>query len=386
MRFEFTPQQQAFRQEVRQFFADFGAVPGAGGMSRGEDPERARELENQLSRRGWMTMGWPKEYGGRGADQILQMIFREEAATVGAPGGTMGTSVIGPAIMVHGTEEQKKRFLPAITSNSIRWCQGYSEPGSGSDLASLQTRAVRDGDDYVINGQKIWTSGAWASDWIHILVRTDPDAPKHRGISYFLMDMKTPGISVRRITHLTGEAELCETFYDNVRVPASQMLGPENRGWYVATTALDFERSGIDRLVTAQRTLNEIVDFAKGEKRWHAADRPTGGASHRRHADRHQRRPVVSYRVAWMQARGLIPNYESSMSKMYGSEMNQYVANLGTYVLGLKGQLYRGSKYAPNNASVAFAYLHAVQATILAGTSQIQRNIIATRGLGLPRG
>src|SRR5262249_3758830 len=151
-----------------------------------------------------------------------------------------------------------------IARNEVRWCQGFSEPGSGSDLASLQTRAVRDGDDYVINGQKIWTSGAWQSDWIHLLTRTDPDAPKHRGISYFLVDMQTPGITVQRLTHLTGEAELCQTFFDNVRVPAEQMLGPENRGWYVATTALDFERSGIDRVAAGQRTFNDLLAFARG--------------------------------------------------------------------------------------------------------------------------
>ena len=388
MDFKLTTEQDAFRQEVRTFFAEEGPMPGGGGFDLGDDPERVRAIEKKILARGWATMAWPKEYGGMGADAIMQLIFREEAATVGAPTGGQGPSVIAPAIMVHGSEEQKRHFLPLIARGEVAWCQGFSEPGSGSDLASLQTRAVKDGDDYVINGQKIWTSGAYRSDWIHMLARTDPDAPKHRGISYFLLDMKTPGISVRRLTHLTGRADLCETFFENVRVPASQMLGPENRGWYVAATTLDFERSGIDRVVSGQRILDDIVAFAREEKK---NGRPIISIPtvRNRIADLQIALDVgrlLSYRVAWMQAKGQIPNYEASMSKVYGSGLNQQIANHGTYILGLYGQLYECEKWAPRAGRVAFAYLHAVQATILAGTSEIQRNIIATRGLGLPRG
>jgi alkylation response protein AidB-like acyl-CoA dehydrogenase len=387
MQFDFTPEQEAFRQELRQFFRDEGPMPGAGGFDSGDDLDRVRAIEQKMSRRGWLTMAWPKEYGGQGADPIQQLIFREEVAIAGAPSGGQGATVIAPAIMLHGSEEQKRRFLPPIARGEIAWCQGFSEPGSGSDLASLQTRAVRDGDDYVINGQKIWTTGAYKADWIHLLARTDPDAPKHRGISYFLFDMKTPGVSVRRITHLTGRAELCETFYDNVRVPANQMLGPENRGWYVATTTLDFERSGIDRVASGQRILDDIVAFAREATR---DGRPISAIPSVRYhiADLQIALDVgrwIAYRVAWMQARGLVPNYEASMSKVYGSQLNQHIANAGTQILGLYSQLNEGDCWAPQNGRIAFAYLHAVQATILAGTSEIQRNIIATRGLGLPR-
>ena len=387
MDFTFSSEQQAFRQEVRDFFAAQGPMPGTGGFDYGDDPERVQAIEAQMYARGWLTMAWPVEYGGQAADPIKQLIFREEVAIAGAPGGGQGPTVIAPAIMLHGTEEQKRHFLPLIARGAIQWCQGFSEPGSGSDLASLQTRAVRDGDDYVLNGQKIWTTGAWRADWIHVLARTDPDAPKHRGISYFLADMKTPGISVRRLTHLTGRAELCETFFDNVRIPASQMLGPENRGWYVATTTLDFERSGIDRVASGQRILDAIVAFARETARdgRRVIDLPV---VRNRIADLQIALQVgrwMAYRVAWMQSRGLVPNYEASMSKAFGSELNQRIANGGTYILGLHGQLGEGSKHAPQQGRVAFAYLHAVQATILAGTSEIQRNIIATRGLGLPR-
>jgi len=378
--FSFTPEQQAFRREVRDFFAELGPMPGFGGFDQGEDTARARAVERQLARRGWLTMAWPKAYGGQDAGQVQQLIFREEAAIAGAPLG-QGASVIAPAIMLHGTEEQKRRFLPPIARAEIAWCQGFSEPGAGSDLASLQTRAVRDGDDYLINGQKIWTTGAFRSDWIHLLARTDPDAPKHRGISYFLFDMKTPGVSVRRLTHLTGRADLCETFFDNVRVPAGQMLGPENRGWYVALTTLDFERSGIDRVVSGQRVLDAIVEYAQEQGADDGVRAQLADLQIALHVGR-----LLCYRVAWMQARGLVPNHEASMSKVFGSELNQRIANAGTRIMGLYGQLYEGEPRAPAAGFIAFAHLHAVQATILAGTSEIQRTVIATRGLGLPRG
>ncbi len=365
-------------------------MPGAGGFDSGRDGEleRVRVIEEKMYARGWMTMAWPVEYGGQGADPIRQLIFREEVAVAGAPSGGQGATVIAPAIMLHGSEEQKRRFLPAIARGEINWCQGFSEPGAGSDLASLQTRAVRDGDDYVINGQKIWTTGAWKADWIHLLARTDPEAPKHRGISYFLFDMNTPGVSVQRLTHMTGRAELCQTFFENVRVPASQMLGPENRGWYVAATTLDFERSGIDRVASGQRILDDIRAFANEATR---DGRPliTIPNVKNRIADLQIALEVgrwLAYRVAWMQTKGMVPNYEASMSKVYGSGLNQQIANHGTYILGLYGQLGEDDSRAPRGGRIAFHYLHSVQATILAGTSEIQRNIIATRGLGLPRG
>ncbi|HZQ37007.1 MAG TPA: acyl-CoA dehydrogenase family protein [Dehalococcoidia bacterium] len=385
MDFTFTPEEESFRAEVRAFVREhwgLGDVTSGIAGESDEDFERGRVFERQLAERGWLTMAWPKEYGGQAADQVQQLIFREEAAVAGAPLG-QGATVIAPAIMLHGTEEQKRRFLPPIARAEIAWCQGFSEPGSGSDLASLQTRAVRDGDDYVINGQKIWTTGAFRSDWIHLLARTDPDAPKHRGISYFLFDMKTPGVSVRRLTHLTGRADLCETFFDNVRVPANQMLGPENRGWYVALTTLDFERSGIDRVVSGQRVLDAIVAHVRARQDG-ASDGVRALLAELQIALNVGR--LLCYRVAWMQARGLVPNHEASMSKVYGSELNQRIANAGTRIMGMYGQLYEGEPRAPAAGFIAFAHLHAVQATILAGTSEIQRNVIATRGLGLPRG
>jgi 3-oxocholest-4-en-26-oyl-CoA dehydrogenase alpha subunit len=392
MEFAFAPEDQAFRGEVREFIrTNWGIGDTVGGIGGEEEDNfpRMRAFEKKLAERGWLTMAWPQEYGGGGASHIRQMIFREECAYHGAPGsGGQGINMIGPCIMVHGSEQQKQDFLPPIANADVTWCQGFSEPGSGSDLASLQTRALRDGDDYVINGQKIWTSGAQHSDWIHVLARTDPDAPKHRGITYFLLDMKSPGISVRPIQQMHGRSGFNETFFENVRVPRQNVLGEENRGWYAAATTLDFERSGVGRFASGLRTLEQLTEFCRGAT--------IGGVALAKRSDvraklaelaiEHEVGKYLSYRVSWMQASGRIPNYEASMSKMYGSELSQRLGQAGINIMGLYGTLYEGTHWAPLEAKMQVLYLSSVSATIAAGTSEIQRNIMATRGLGLPRG
>jgi alkylation response protein AidB-like acyl-CoA dehydrogenase len=275
------------------------------------------------------------------------------------------------------------------------WCQGYSEPGSGSDLASLQTRATRDGDDFIINGQKIWTSGAMEADWVHILTRTDAEAPKHRGISYFMLKLDTPGITIRPISQLHDEGDgdghgFNETFFEDVRVPSKNMIGEENRGWYVAATALDFERSGIHRMAGAISPYYRLLENAK---------QANSGGSGRKISDHNSSRQALAetrieievarylgYRVTWMQASNLVPNQESSMSKMFGSELQQRTARRGISMLGLYGGLRPTDSHAPLNGEFCQYYMTTVSLTIAAGTSEIQRNIIATRGLGLPRG
>jgi alkylation response protein AidB-like acyl-CoA dehydrogenase len=390
--FAFTQEDLAFRDEVRQFIKENWADGDTVGGIAAEDEEafpRMRAFEHKLAERGWLTMAWPKEYGGQGASHIRQMIFREECAYHGAPGsGGQGVNMIGPCIMVHGNEQQKREFLPPIANAEVMWCQGFSEPGSGSDLASLQTRAVRDGDDYVLNGQKIWTSGAQHSDWIHVLARTDPDAPKHRGITYFLVDMKTPGISIRPIQQMHGRSGFNETFFENVRVPRDQVLGEENRGWYAAATTLDFERSGVGRIAGGMRTLEMLTDFCKEATLGGTPliKRPGVREKLAELAIEHEVGRYISYRVSWMQASGKIPNYEASMSKLYGSELTQRLGQAGVNIMGLYGTLYEGSRWAPLEAKMQVLYLSSVSATIAAGTSEVQRNIMATRGLGLPRG
>jgi 3-oxocholest-4-en-26-oyl-CoA dehydrogenase alpha subunit len=391
MDFAFSPEDQEFRTEVRSFVREhWGLGDTVGGIAAESDDDfvRGREFARGLQDRGWYTLAWPKEYGGMGASHVRQLIFNEECAYHGAPTGGGSIGFCGPAIMVHGTEEQKRRFLPPIARAEVNWCQGFSEPGSGSDLASLQTRAVADGDDFVINGQKIWTSGGHHADWIILLTRTDPDAPKHRGISCFLVDMKSPGITVQPIVQMHNRAGFNQTFFDNVRVPRSHMLGEENRGWYVAATTLDFERSGVQRFASGQRNLDELTQFCRetviGGVR--IIERP---GVREKLADLQIEHTVgrnLAYRVAWMQGAGLIPNYEASVAKMFGTELAQRLARAGVNIMGLYGMLFEGSKWATLEAKMQTLYLSSVSFTIGAGTSEIQRNIIATRGLGLPRG
>jgi alkylation response protein AidB-like acyl-CoA dehydrogenase len=392
MEYRFTPEEESFRKEVRQFVTGNWTPPPPQSHP-GDDAANAaaRNYEKKLAERGWLTMAWPKEYGGLAATHMQQLIFREESAYLGAPGsGGQGISMVGPCLMVHGTDEQKRQHLPAIANGTVDWAQGFSEPGSGSDLASLQTRAVRDGDDFVINGQKIWTSGAHHADWIHVLTRTDPDAPKHRGISYFLADMKTPGITVRPLINMLGDHEFNEVFFEDVRVPASNMLGEYNRGWYVATTLLDFERSGVNWSATGRRQVEDLAAYARenpGRVAGRLFDDPgvRQGLAELRIAV--EASCLLSYRVVWMQSRQLIPNYEASMSKAFGSELSQRVANFGIKMIGLNAQrIDAADPGAPLNGEPARSYMRTVPSTIAAGTSEIQRNIIATRGLGLPRG
>jgi alkylation response protein AidB-like acyl-CoA dehydrogenase len=300
-----------------------------------------------------------------------------------APGfGGMGVAMVGPTLMLHGTDAQRDRFLKPIARGELSWCQGFSEPGAGSDLASLQTKAVQDGDDFVINGQKIWTSGAHRADWCILLARTDSEAPKHKGISYFLMDMKSPGISIAPLTNMLGSAAFNQLFLDNVRIPRENLVGELHRGWYVATTTLDFERSGIQRIVFAETLLRDLIE--------HMHKRRCGISPAVRHrlaelSIEFDVGRLLSYRVAWMQGRGLVPNVEASIAKLYSTELQSRFAVAALATLGLDGVLARGSERATLDGRLTSYYLAAASYTVAAGTSEVQRNIIAQRGLGLPR-
>ena len=391
MEFADTAKEAAWRNEVRTFLqteytglTEDGTVEG-GLFDRGE---RMKQWRRRVADKGWVAPAWPKEYGGAGLGVKEQFILNEEFAEAGAPQvGGFGVMMFGPTLIVHGTEEQKKEHLPGILDGSTLWCQGWSEPGAGSDVASLQTRATKAGDDYVLNGQKIWTTGAQHADWKYMLARTDPDAPKHRGISYFMLDMKSPGVSVRPLTTMAGTATFNEVFFDNVRVPARNRLGEENRGWYIGTTTLDFERSSIGNAVGIRKQLEGYLRYATANPakvtfktrravRLEFADRWIEAATAK----------LLSYRVVTMQARGEIPNYESSMTKLFASELGQRIAALGMHMLGMGGQILE--RRGPNSwmgGRMGAGYLGAVSSTIAGGTSEIQRNIIAQRGLGLPR-
>ena len=347
----------------------------------------ATEWGKILAGNGWAAPNWPSEYGGAGMSTMEQFILKHEFALAEAPmvGGGGGIPMLGPTLLVHGTEEQKKRFLPPTLSGEILWAQGYSEPGAGSDLASLQCRAVKDGDEYVINGQKLWTSAGHKANWIFMLVRTDPDAPKHRGITFVMADMRTPGISVRPIISMGWQHATNETFYEDVRVPTDQVVGEVNRGWYVGMTLLDFERSSIAGAIGQQRLLEETLSIIKANSTPNRVELLRGEIADR--ATEIEVNNNLTLRIASMQARGLIPNYEASMGKAYTSELSQRLARTGTKVFGLYGGLWAGDEpLSPMRARHTQTYVSAVVGTIAGGSSEIQRNIIATRGLGLPRG
>ena len=350
--------------------------------------DAAREWADALAERGWVAPHWPTEYGGAGLTAMEQFIFNEEMAKAMAPpAGGSGVMLLGPTLLVHGTDEQKQKYLPAILSGETRWTQGYSEPGAGSDLGSLQTRATRDGDEFVVNGQKIWTSSAHHATAIFALVRTNPDAPKHRGISFLLIDdIKAPGLTVRPLIDMAWGHHVNETFFEDVRVPASNVLGEVDRGWYVGMTLLDYERSGISGAVSQRRDLEELVEAARSDERSVLGRSPSLRA---RLADRALAIEVcyqLSMRIASMQAAGLVPNYEASIGKMFSSEHGQELYRVGIRAFGLYGDLWPGEEKAPLNGKHIRGYVRSIPSTIGGGSSEIQRNIIATRGLGLPRG
>jgi alkylation response protein AidB-like acyl-CoA dehydrogenase len=387
MRFRYDPEVEAFREEVRQFIRE--QLPpeeerlqrGFEGGFRSNEEEKAYTMgfQRKLAERGWLAMAWPKEFGGGGASHMRQLVYNEEMAYAQAPVGNMGIAWVGPSLALYGTEEQKRTFIPRIAGAQDWWCTLYSEPAAGSDLAALQARAVKDGDDYVINGQKIWTSGAHLADWGWLAARTDPDAPKHKGITMFMVNMKSPGVTVRPLINMADRHGFNEVFFEDVRVPATQVVGEVNRGWYHMAVALDFERSGIQAYAGGRRTVERLVALAKARPEL-VRQRP--GMRHEL-GERVVEVNVgtfLAYRVATMQARGLVPNTEASASKLFGSEMSQRIAATGVRLLGMAGQLRDGSH------DQAAAYLQSVASTIAAGTSEIQRGIIATRGLGLPRG
>lgn len=385
MKFQLTPGEEAFRQEVRTWITEEFGPDWDGGnyVSSEEIWANGAETNKKLADRGWLAMAWPKEYGGGGATYWEQLIFNEEMAYHRIPyGSAVGIGFAGPTIMIYGTPEQKERYLPGTAAGETIWCQGFSEPGSGSDLASLTTRAVRDGDNYIINGQKIWTSFAHYADYMILLARTAPDAPKHKGISYFLVDMKTPGITVRPLIDLSNGHFFNEVFFEDVAVPADQLLGEENRGWYQAATTLDFERSSVAGAAALRRSLEEFIAYLQqqGEAppalRAELADLAISNEVGR----------MLSYHVVSLQSRGVVPNHEASTGKLFQSELNQRMARIGFQGLGLFGQLLPGSPEVRLKGRFANNVMTTIPSTIAGGTSEVQRNIIATRGLGLPRG
>ena len=404
MDFSYTPSQESFRAELRTWLESnsqevFGkGSEGLGGSTASlldvRDDGRWNQMldyHRRLYQSGYVALHWPKEWGGGGADLVEQSIYQDEVLRLGLPlygANQLAIDRIGPTIMLMGTDEQKQRHLqPMLTGEQI-WCQGYSEPNAGSDLAGIQTRAVVEGDSFVVNGQKVWTSLAQRSDWQVLLVRTDPEAPKHKGISYLLVDMHTPGITVRPLVQMTGEAGFNEVFYDNVRVPKENLVGELNQGWQVSIATLMFERVSGGTRHPVERTINELVELAKqvdfqgvpAQQHPYVRQKLAAFVSDARCLR------LSRYRSLTSQLKGKVPGAESSFGKLFATELNLRVAMFADELLGPYGLLESDSLGAVESGKWTHRTLAARGLTIAAGSSEIQHNIIGERVLKLPKG
>jgi len=390
-----TEAQERFRREVREWLvAHLPAGWGTPEFRKPEDPGEkvafARRWQRTLYEGGWAGLHWPREYGGRGATPIEQLIFAEEYARVGAPPMIdigVGPGLTGPTLIHHGTDAQKARFLPRILTGDDVWCQGFSEPGAGSDLAACRTRADLDGDEFRVTGQKIWTSYARWADWCILIVRTDFTVPKHKGLTFLLVDMKSPGVTIRPLVEMTGVAWFNEVFFDDVRVPRSNMVGDLNQGWQIAITTLAHERGGSAPHARLAGELAAMIRMARGMT--------TAGAPATRDPIHRQRLArawidtevvrLVAYRQVSEMMRTGHPGPEGSYLKLLWSESDIRMKEAGIALQGPYAQIERGDARAVDAGRWQYEYLWSRAASIYAGTSEVQRNIIAQRVLGLPR-
>jgi len=395
MEFTFTGEEEEFRQEVRQWLKQ--EIPARWteldpGLWEETDETWAllREFQRKLGQKGWLAPAYPKQYGGSEMSHIRRLILSEELYYHRAPVGIeMEISVnwVGGAVLLFGSEQQKAKYLPEVARGESCFCLGYSEPNSGSDLASIQTRAVETDDSWVISGQKTWCSFAHYANYCWLGARTDPSAPKHRGISMFIIDMKTPGITVKPLINVLNCHSFNEVFLDDVRVPKDALVGERNQGWYQLAMALDYERSLIGTAAANQRLIEELIQHAR-----------EGRNSGRTNGDdpllkdelaelvvQNEVLRMMCYRIAWMYSKGLHPSYESSMSLLFSSDLLRRIANVGMRVLGHYAELGQDSKLAVDRARVMRTYLSSISIGVGGGTNEIQRNIVAMRGLGLPR-
>jgi alkylation response protein AidB-like acyl-CoA dehydrogenase len=388
-----TAEELQFRDELRAWLA--ANVPKDWNEWREKPIEISfpylRAWQRKLQEGGWAAVSWPKEYGGRSASLMQQAIFWEEMARVEAPpmANALGLGLIGPTIITFGTEAQKKRYIPKILSAEEIWCQGFSEPNAGSDLASLQTEARLEGDTYIVNGQKVWTSYGWVGDWCEVVVRTDPNVPKHKGLTVLLVDMKAPGVDVRPLRQMTGESEFNEVFFRDVRVPAANALGKVNDGWNVAISTLMHERGayGARLHLLFKRNIDRLIELAHTLRR---NGKPAAQDPLIRQKLAQCYAEIEIMRLNQMRAFSRIsstgvPGPEGSILKIFWSELNQRVQQAAQELLGPYGQLLGTDGRAVDHGIWSYGYLRSRGNTIEAGTSEIQRNIIGHFVLGLPR-
>mgnify|MGYP000375872124 CR=1 FL=1 len=381
----FSPAEIELRDRFRAFLAEAlpprGAIPEDGWIH-GFD----REFSRRLGAGGWIGLTWPHAYGGGGRSYVERAIVTEELLRAGAPTAAhwVGDRQIGPALLAHGTEEQRREIIPAIVRGDLVFCLGMSEPGAGSDLAALTTRAVDDGDSFVVDGQKVWTSFAHHADYCYLVARTDPDAPRHRGVSELLVDMRTPGITVRPLVDMTGEHHFNEVFFEGVRVAKRWLIGEQNRGWFQIASQLDFERAGMERLLSYAPLLADLEAYVRSSGR--GAEPYLRQQLARFHGDIAVGRQLI-YRIAWQLSQGVTPIADTALAKLYGTELEQRLARFAGEVLGAYAILTTDAHAVdvPLRGRVARAIVNAPGLTIRGGTVEILRNIVAQRGLGLPR-
>ena len=393
MDLSFTAEEEQLRQKVRRFLEE--EIPKSGLKSGSEGREdkawlaKAKAWQRKLYEGGYVALAWPREYGGQAMDPVKQSIVNEEMVRANAPYlvGSSGIGMFGPTLISWGDEEQKKRFLPKILSAEEIWCQGYSEPGSGSDLASLRTRAESHGDEFIVNGQKVWTSGAQYSDWMFCLVRTDPEAPKHRGISYILIDMKSPGITVRPLVQMTGDKGFNEVFFDNVHVPRQNLVAKLNEGWMVANATLFHERNMLGSATGSQQRFNRLLALAKKIRR-NGKPLIEDAVFRQRLADLEIKVEAMrfhSYRQLTDQMRGKNPGVEAMINKLVGTELNHDLATAAMEAMGDYSMLSRDEEQALDHGYWPYEWMFSLGLVIGGGTSHIQKNIIAERGLKMPK-
>jgi len=398
MDFRLSPDEEAFRREVLEFLdreypldRHAGVLPDGSSLPAPEPHVPgympSREAELKLGAKGWLGLNWPVEYGGGGKPLIYQVIVDEELAYYNVPGAeSMGRTIIAPTLLAWGSEELKKEILPKIARGEADICLGYTEPEAGSDLASLRTRAVLDGDDYVINGAKVYTSGADVSQYCWLLARTDPDAPRHRALSLFLTPMDVPGVSVRPLPNLLGISWFTEVTFEDVRVPRRWLVGEENHAWQIVTSALASERLALYHWRSQRRLFESLLEYVKVVQK---DGRPLGGNLRQRLADmaiQFEVARLLTYRAQWLRSKGRTLTYEAALVKAFNTEMTQRLGLVAMEVVGLYGGLLPASARTVLGGIVAHGYLDAVQGTIGAGASEVMRDIIARAGLGLPRG
>jgi alkylation response protein AidB-like acyl-CoA dehydrogenase len=390
--FLFTEEQERFRHEVSSFldrelppgWVDYVGTAVDDTVAPGQDGEQVfRDIARKLGQKGWLSLFWPGEYGGQSCSYVDYLIFLEELARRGSPGyNAVGVKMLAPTLFKYGTEEQKTRHLKPIARGEEFWCEGFTEPNAGSDLASLQVKAIRDGNDYIVNGQKTWSTFSKYSDWCCLLARTDPELKRHRGISFFLVDLSTPGVTVRPIIDIQGEPDFGEIFFEDARVPGENLVGGENEGWKVVQTMLSYERIAIAPVAAAQNLIDRLAIYIKADPRRQRNNSRQALAQLKVEAEVGR---LICYRLAWLHDEEKAKADDAAMARLYGTELLKRAARVAVELLGLYGQLDKGDSKAPLQGWFKHLYLSSLGVTIAAGTSEILKNVIAGIGLRLPR-